>query len=355
LLLHWTLFGAGAAWSLPATAGSDSLRVGVKASPPFVQIDPESGEVGGFSIELMQLIAARLEPPVALQFLPAADIDAHVAMVAAGSVDLGIAALTITSERERLLDFSQPFYRAGLDIAVRGDKRTSAWDVLRAPELYWTLLWLGLFLLTAGHLIWFAERGSDAFSDYWLRGVGQGVWWTIVTMSTVGYGDFVPKKPTSRLLAVVVIFTGIVLFGVAVASFSSVMTLQRLQSAIHGPGDLRGQTVAVVRASVAQQEMQERGARVRECADLDAALALLRGGEVAAVVHDAPLLRRRLRFGEEGLSLVGPAFAERGYGIAFPSGSPLRETVDVILLRLLEEPQSPYDELIRRWFGGAPS
>ena len=343
---------------LPAPAspegGDRALVVGVKVSPPFVFQDAQSGALSGFSIDLMRALVAEFDPVPAIEFVVQSDIAAHLDAVAAADVDVGIAATTISSDRERRVDFSQPFYQGGLAIVVPSQGQgSSLWQILLSSELLWTLLWLSLFILVCSHLIWFAERGSDAFSDSWRAGVGQGIWWTIVTMSTVGYGDFAPKKPLSRVLGVVVIFAGIIAFGVAVASFSSVLTLHRLASDITGPEDLRDRIVSVVRNSVGPAEVARRGAQVLLCDDLDTALAAVRQGRAAAAVHDEPLLRHSLlRSSGADLALVGAVFAERGYGICFPPGSGLREEVDVILLGMLESEASPYRALVERWFGG---
>lgn len=41
------------------------------------------------------------------------------------------------------------------------------------------------------------------------RNIFQGLWWAVVTSATVGYGDLVPQSVTGKLLAIVLIFTGV--------------------------------------------------------------------------------------------------------------------------------------------------
>ena len=49
----------------------------------------------------------------------------------------------------------------------------------------------------------------------------EALWWTIVTMTTVGYGDYVPTTTSGRLLAVVLMFLGVGLFGVLTSFLAS--------------------------------------------------------------------------------------------------------------------------------------
>ena len=87
-----------------------------------------------------------------------------------------------------------------------------------------------------------------------------------------------------------------------------------------------------------------------EVKTIEDAYRLLDQGEVQAIVYDAPvLLYRSLTTGKGKEQVVGPIFQEEGYAIALPTGSPLREPINGILLRLRQN--GAYDELYQRWFG----
>jgi voltage-gated potassium channel len=67
-----------------------------------------------------------------------------------------------------------------------------------------TVFFLLLFFLT-GVLIWVFElRQNEQFTT-----LGDGLWWSIVTFSTTGYGDKVPITFLGRMIAVLTIMTGI--------------------------------------------------------------------------------------------------------------------------------------------------
>jgi voltage-gated potassium channel len=54
-------------------------------------------------------------------------------------------------------------------------------------------------------------------------------WWAIVTMTTVGYGDFSPETPGGRVFAVLIMFIGISLVSLLTATISSIFVAQKIR------------------------------------------------------------------------------------------------------------------------------
>ena len=121
LALVVTTFAGPSGFAADDESKTSPLLVGVKPVMPFVMVDESSGVVSGFSIDLIRLIAAKMNPPREVKFQIQQDLKEHLNAVRSGQVDLGIAATSYSSERERTLDFSLPFYQSGLDVAVRAE------------------------------------------------------------------------------------------------------------------------------------------------------------------------------------------------------------------------------------------
>lgn len=60
---------------------------------------------------------------------------------------------------------------------------------------------------------------------------GEGVWWAIVTLATVGYGDVVPTTPWGRVLGSIVIVFGVTFLAYLTATVTSLFVSSQQQEA----------------------------------------------------------------------------------------------------------------------------
>lgn len=75
-----------------------------------------------------------------------------------------------------------------------------------------------VFLYFIATAVWLVERNAPHAN---IRNWGDSMWWGVSTLSTVGYGDFVPVTMMGRLLATALMAGGIVIVGVVSASVIS--------------------------------------------------------------------------------------------------------------------------------------
>jgi voltage-gated potassium channel Kch len=62
--------------------------------------------------------------------------------------------------------------------------------------------------------------------------VGEGIWWAIVTLATVGYGDVVPTTPWGRVLGSIVIVFGVTFLAYLTATVTSLFVSSQQQEAV---------------------------------------------------------------------------------------------------------------------------
>ncbi|MGB3766507.1 MAG: basic amino acid ABC transporter substrate-binding protein [Phormidesmis sp.] len=93
---------------------ADTWTVGTEPGfPPFESMN--NGEFEGFDIDLMNAIGEKAGKTIEFSSLP---FDSLIAALQGGSIDAAISGMTITPERQEAVDFSDPYFEAGLAIAV---------------------------------------------------------------------------------------------------------------------------------------------------------------------------------------------------------------------------------------------
>ncbi len=190
------------------------LLVAIEVLAPCVMRSDEG--YTGFEIELWEEISKDLE----LEFVY---YETHMGGIfkdlIEGNAHVGFSCITITHEREELVDFSHHTLDSGLRILVSSTKEFSLIKPVKSlfsPVVVKALAYLILFIIIFGHVFWWLEKGKHLVSVNYFPGIFQSFWYVMVTMTTVGYGDIVPRKWVGRVMALLVMLIGIGFFGWAI-------------------------------------------------------------------------------------------------------------------------------------------
>ncbi|GIW74055.1 MAG: amino acid ABC transporter substrate-binding protein [Phycisphaerales bacterium] len=315
-----------------------TMTVATTITPPFV-FRGEDGTMRGIDVDLWERIARRLG--VQTRWVEMT-VPQALKAVQDGSADAAMAALTISRPREEVMDFSHAYFSSGLGIAVSDRKAGAAGMLLSILGALFSVAFLqavgalAVVLLVSGLLVWLFERKANAQQfKAGLRGLGDGFWWSAVTMTTVGYGDKAPVTLGGRLVALVWMFTSIIIIAAFTGSIASAITVGALEGAVRGPEDLPRVRVGALEGTTAWESLAERGVRPVGAESIQQAIELLKAGRVDAVVHDAPVLLWVSRH-EPGVRVLEATFEPQNYGIALPQGSRQREAINQALLAELE-------------------
>ena len=339
------------------TAVEGTLTVAARPLAPFVIYDDHT--YSGFEVELVRLLAAKLGMSVEIHAVDT--VAKQVDDIARGVARVGLGGVAITESREEIVDFSLPVLDTGLTILVphessRGvlDRMTSFFRAVGSSDLPWLLVVFGVAVLIAAHLVWWLERHHNPdFAIPYRRGIWDSFYWSVVTMSTVGYGDKVARGTRGRMLALVWIGVGTLVFASFTAAIASSLAVNELRSEIAGPKDLAGHRVATVTHSAGETYLPSIGVGPVLVADVEDAYPLLSEGDVDAIVFDAPVLQyHSARDGAGEVTTVGADFDRVQYGLMLSEDdAELKESLDRALLDLIES--GVYGRLHDAWFGAA--
>lgn len=113
-----------------ASPGGEAAVLKVATEPAFAPFESQAadGSLEGFDIDLMRAIGEAAGFTVEFQSLP---FDGIIPALQGGTVDAAISSMTITAERAQTVDFSRPYFKAGLAIAVQ----TSNTDITSLESL----------------------------------------------------------------------------------------------------------------------------------------------------------------------------------------------------------------------------
>jgi polar amino acid transport system substrate-binding protein len=348
-LLAALVFGVCLAGSVHLTFAAErreveSLRVAVYNVPPYGFVDSD-GSMSGASVDLWRRVAGETEWHY--QLIPISDMETILGGLEQGRFDAAIGAITITPERAARVDFSYPAHRSGIAIALK--KETGPMFALvsygtavseLAPLIVITLA----MLILIGIAMWIVEqraRLANQGSESSVVSLRDGLYWAVVTMTTVGYGDKTPKTTIGRAVAAMWMLGSLILVSLLSTSLVSRLTADRVEARNFAASiDLRERKLAAVAQSSGAEYLDQLHLQYRKFKDLPDALDSLLNGQSNAVVNSIGALQYyvSLRYAkslEIPQGLLAPAYM----AIALPEHSPIKKPIDRALIKITNTPE----------------
>ncbi|WP_198137264.1 transporter substrate-binding domain-containing protein [Roseibium aggregatum] len=358
LLLCLFIFLTVPAMGQTADEGGDTplpinpVTVGLYISPPFV-MEEEPGVYSGMAIDLWEALAHKNDIPFEYEVFPT--IRSLVDATADKSIGIAVTNLTITRKRADRVDFTQPWFDAGLRILVPDSQGASFSEIITGLSESGYLKaygWLALVIVIATALMTLFDRRFDKnFPRGWPEGASESFY---AVMSVVTSGKAPSRKNLfgwpGRIWQALWLVCGIAVMAYVTSSVTSVMTTLSLTNQINGVADLPGKSVGVFTGSVAEEFAEEAGWSVRSYDDIESAVSALSNGDVDAVVGDAPVLEYYAHnHPRANVDVVGPIFEPDKYGFAVAHGS--RWTRPLTLELLTAHETNLIEDLRVRYFG----
>ncbi len=327
------------------------LTVGTKEAPPFSMKDND-GRWTGISIDLWRQIATELNLTYEFRELDQYNL---LKGLTNGSLDVVVTELTITPERLDRFDFTYPFYTAGLGIAVPFREKHVLISIIKqlfSSTVLVILIIIFSVLLIVGILVWLFERklNPEHFGGNTIQGIGSGFWFSAVTMTTVGYGDKLPKTIGGRIVSLIWIFSGIILVSIFIATITSMLTVNQLETSVRGLEDLKKALVGTMPFTTSESFLKNSLISFKTYKSIEEGLEALINGEIKAFVYDAPELRYRIKQRFQGkLDVLPHTYSQENYGIALVNNSPLRKSMNRVLLQKIRNQE--WQETLNHYLG----
>lgn len=348
-VLFALLFGPHAASY--AQQPSQPLNVGLFVNPPFVMRDGE--RFTGMAVDLWVDLAAKLGRQY--RFVEFRSVHDLVQATASGDVDVAVANLTINQSRAQQVDFTQPWLDGGDRIMVAAHKGRGFSNLIAGLSdagFLKAYAWIAAIIVMATLLLTVFDRRFDkSFPRRWRDGIAES-FYSVMSVATSG------KPPArknlfgwaGRIWQGLWLVCGIAVLAYVTSSVTSVMTTLSLTSHISSVNDLSGKTVAVMSGTVQEDFARSEGLRIRSYDGLDDAVKGLLNDDVAAIIHDAPVLEYYAHtHPDQPVEVTGRLFEKDKYGFALPRQSSLTRPLTITLLGAVDS--GDIEKLRARYLG----
>src|SRR5690554_6706274 len=280
--------------------------------------------------------------PIYFSFVKFQSVESGIDAIEKKQIDVLIGPITINSNRASLATFSQPYYNTELAI-LAPVVEISFWDRVK-PFLSSTFLYvvIGLMVILSivGFLFWLVEgrKSEDDYGKGAIRGIGSGVWLAVVTMTTVGYGDYAPRTAAGRFIMGAWMVISLILATSFVAGIATTFSKSSNEdNTITSLSHLENKRVAVPNYKKIMDKVRDAHGNPVAVNDVSEGYQMLLDKKVDALIYDEIPLEYIFEDSKRKEFVLSKKRIEpQYYGFLFPIGSKLKRKVDLQIIRLQE-------------------
>ncbi|CAK9815491.1 Ionotropic receptor 25a [Anthophora quadrimaculata] len=248
------------------------FRIGTAPSVPWIvpKMDPVTGQVmkdengndmwDGYCVDFIKKLSEEMQfdydlvVPQDRQFgkkLPNGQWDGLIGDLAKGETDIVVASLTMTSEREEVIDFVAPYFeQSGILIVIRKPvRKPSLFKFMTVLKVEVWLSIVGALTLT-GVMIWildkyspYSARNNKRLYPYPCREftLRESFWFALTSFTPQGGGE-APKALSSRTLVAAYWLFVVLMLATFTANLAAFLTVERMQSPVQSLEQLARQS-----------------------------------------------------------------------------------------------------------------
>jgi polar amino acid transport system substrate-binding protein len=313
----------------------EKIRVGYAGSAPFVM---EGEKEEGIVFDIWKEIAFDLNLKYTLEEYPS--VEAGIEAAKNNEIDILLGPTTINEERAEEIAFSQPYYNTEMAI-LAPVQELSVWEKaspIFSKTFLFAVLGLLLILTIVGFLFWVVEgrKYKEDYGAHIHQGIGSGIWLAIVTMTTVGYGDYAPRTPACRVVMGSWMIISLILATTFVAGIATTLSLTaREDKTITSIQQLDGKKVAVPDYNKIMERVRNVDGQPIPVKTVSEGYELLLNKKVDALIYDEiPLEYIFAEKEKDNYILSKKKIEPQYYGFVFPIGSNLKRKVDLEIIHL---------------------
>ena len=191
-----------------------------------------------------------------------------------------------------------------------------------------------------GMLAWFFERRGNPEFRKNHKGIWDGLWWSAVTLTTVGYGDKSPRTRGGKIAALGLMLSGLLFVSGLTASIASSLTVNQLANSSDSFNAFKERKVGTVKSSEANEFLKVHFFKdIATYEGVDEGLKDLEAHAIDAFIYDEPILQYKIKKNDQlkKLEVLPLKFDVQFYAFGIKKDEvELEQTISQRILEILE-------------------